>query len=264
MSYADGLLSPEEARALEHAIAGDAEALRLVEQFRRTRDLVSEAYAEPFNEVPPSRLVEAIMKAPSGNASGTDAASLGHADGAAAGARILTFPDLRRARPAHLALAASMIFALGFGLANLLALPDHGGRGAGATALAVGPVPAASPLGDLLEHRAGGELSGSGEAAPQFMVVASFKDGAGRFCRELELVADSQSMAPLSAAIACREPDGWVVEGAARIATLDDTGGYRPASAGTKDAIIGMERLLGLGEPLTAEEEAAALAKRWR
>jgi len=56
MAYVDGELGPDEAREVEELIASDAEAQRLVEQYRQTATLLRAACAETFYANPALRL----------------------------------------------------------------------------------------------------------------------------------------------------------------------------------------------------------------
>lgn len=57
MAYADGVLAPEEHRAVERVLAADAEARRMVWLFRLSRDIARLAFSAPMWQPAPARHV---------------------------------------------------------------------------------------------------------------------------------------------------------------------------------------------------------------
>ena len=95
------------------------------------------------------------------------------------------------------------------------------------------------------------------------MVIATFRDRAGRVCREIEVSASGAASAPVIGAVACRLADGvWYVEGAARMASSDPA--YSPASGGDAPAIQGILSAIGAKKALTRSEEEALLKSGWK
>ena len=86
-------------------------------------------------------------------------------------------------------------------------------------------------------------------------MIASFRSSAGALCREFETAQGAQTRIVL----ACHEDGDWRERFAAVTENVTETGAgdYRPASgeASVDEALAG----LGAGDPLTPEEEAAAL-----
>ena len=128
-----------------------------------------------------------------------------------------------------------------------------------AAGLVVGlAIPRGSPvLGDQMAAR--GELaqaleeraSGRGQAME---IGLTFKDHAGRYCRTF--AGDGVS------GLACREKEAWKVELAVRQPKASETE-YRTAASVTAAPVLNMVDQLIAGEPLDAEQEAAARASNW-
>ena len=87
MRYADGTAEPAELRAVEAALANDAEVAARVTMFRRMAAMAHAAMNEVLLEPVPQRLVDAVMKAPVAPARAFDDETLmAYADGALEGA----------------------------------------------------------------------------------------------------------------------------------------------------------------------------------
>ena len=84
-------------------------------------------------------------------------------------------------------------------------------------------------------------------------MIASYRTADGAFCREYETAQD----ASLTVSVACRAGDGWQRQFASDMTGLD---GYVPAS-GDIAALDEWLARTGAGDPLTPEDEAAALAE---
>ena len=86
----------------------------------------------------------------------------------------------------------------------------------------------------------------------EMTMIASYRNDADEFCREFETTSGDARQA----IVACREAEGWAQRFAA---TIESSGDFQPASGD----IPGLDAYLtesGAGQPLTAEDEAAALA----
>lgn len=97
----------------------------------------------------------------------------------------------------------------------------------------------------------------SGEAVTlddgrELTVIASYRTAAGDFCREYETVQGTA----LTVGVACRQDGAWQQQFAS---DLTATEGYVPAS-GDIAALDDWLAQTGAGEPLTLEDEAAALS----
>lgn len=114
-------------------------------------------------------------------------------------------------------------------------------------ASANGQLIAAAALDDTLT----GQLASADQG--EIRVGLSFKDSAGRYCRSFA--------APAAAGLACRDGDHWHVEGL--FAGSGKEGEYRMA-AGMDPRLADLIDGMIVGEPLDADEEAAAKNDGWR
>lgn len=250
MAYADGALPDAEAASVASALEHDTEARAIVAEFRRTAERARAAYAEIMTEPVPDSLVRTVL--------GTEP-------------RAANVVDMVRGRKPRsqiwrmaLPLAASVALLIGVAATLLLReLPA-------AHSIALGPVPTATPLAELLEIKASGvsvaQTRGAAEGEKHLMVVATFRDRKARICREIE-VLDANMQAKLAGA-ACRDSASgtWIVEGVARIASAPVSQGSTFAPSGTdeKDALDGLLAVLGASKALTADEEQRLIAQGWR
>jgi hypothetical protein len=244
-AFVDGSIDdPAEAEAIARAIEADPEVRAVAERVERSNALLREAFAAPLSEGVPPAIAAAIASAGTGSTAPR------------AGSAVVAFR--RRVRPAvwvPTAAAAAVALALGFG-----GIFDE--RAGDAPVLALGPVPEGAPL-----HRALEALPAGSRSAEGIEPLLSFRDGAGRPCREIEA-------APIGAipafAIACRAPEGgWTVEALATVAAPDappggEGGAIRPASGGAEgDPLASALDRLGAGPALAPAEEARLIARGW-
>lgn len=264
LAYADGTLSAEEAARVSRMLEDDPESRGLVESMRRSGVLAAEAYAHVLDEPVPERLVAAVLGASAARPSG-DEVSL----------------EARRARrtwahPALTAMAAALLLTLGTVTIYLVGQRQQGPVDQGQ--LSLGKLPAGSQLAQLLEARRSNDpvtIGGAhGDAPREAMIVGTIRDGAGRVCREIELISPGQSGAGsaspggVAGAIACRGKDGrWSIEGAVQIAAdaVPAGGDFNPASGGTIRAPL--ETILaplGRISPLSLDDEARLIGRAWQ
>ncbi len=235
MAFADGVLDDEASAAIEAAIASDPNLAARVAALAEARVAVRDLHA-PLADlpVPPElaariRAMAAAAEPPRG-----EVVSL-------AGRR----RDQRRGGWAWPALIAASLAALLAGPAGyLLAVGDD--RQAG---LAVAePVPAeVAALLDTLP-------AGAEQMIPQvgrLEAIATFRDAEGSLCREFEVDRSNAVVA-----VACRTDGAWRVAFAVE-APLD--GGYAPA--GSLAALEAWLDAVSAGEPMSPEDEAAALER---
>lgn len=110
-----------------------------------------------------------------------------------------------------------------------------------------GQLIAAAALDDTLNDQLASAQQG------EIRVGLSFKDSADHYCRSF--------IAPEAAGLACRDGNSWRVEGL--FAGTGEVGEYRMA-AGTDPRLAELIDDMIVGEPLDADEEAAARKEGWR
>lgn len=264
MAYADGKLAPDEHARVADYLKSDADARALVEDFKRTADLAARAFSDIDKTELPAGLVDLIMN--------------GKAEVAAdAPETVVPFRKARAATPRKsmtqwvLPMAASLSVLAGAIIGYALA--TRPAADLTSAAILVGPVPDGSPLDLLLEKRPTGEpevFATSDGTQKELVVVGTFKDKYGRFCREVETSMASAPGIPVDLAVACRAVDAsWTVEGALHLAERQpapsNTTGFEPASGiDEATAIDGLMKMLGANRNLTAVEEKAALSAGWK
>lgn len=262
MAFADGALDPEESQRVERYLESDPEAKRLVEQFRRSALLAQDAFAAPMSTQPPVNLVDLIL-AGRPNLSAAIPAKPGESQSKANGANgdVIDFRRAHRDRAIWVRfavpLAASLALLVGIGAGLLL---SRLGSSSSPDALALGTV-----AGDTALHRSL-EQARSGEQRDGHVVVSTFRDKYGRYCREIELVKQADRQ-PFIVGVACRDGRSeWIVEGAARLAVIRQQPpgtSYTPSGASERDALEALLNLLGAGKVLSPQEEGAALSRKW-
>jgi hypothetical protein len=239
-AFVDGTLDPEEAtRVAIHLADHPADRARADALFEANR-LLALAFDEPMRVATPERLRRLIE-----TGSGATVLPFRRRGGAALAAGAAT------------ALAASVALFLGVGGFDRGPTPAPG--------LAAGPAPASSALHAALETAPSGEVRATDEGAA-LAVVATFRDAAGRYCREIE--RRDPTKGAVERGLACRGDRGWTVEVAvaepAQVAAGGD--GFAPAS-GARDGAAALDAALdrlGAGIAFDATAEAAAMAAGWR
>lgn len=151
------------------------------------------------------------------------------------------------------AAAASVALAVGLGLGITLDRDSPDQR------IALGDTPHGSALQIALETIPSGNALDD-----QIIPMLSFRDRAGRFCREFEVVGELVD--ELEIGIACRDAPGtWHVEivvTAPIIAPIEN--GYAPASGPGADALEAMLDALGASTPISPTREAELILDAWR
>lgn len=263
MAWADGELPPDEVAALERDIAGDAALAHRAALMQPTRAWAREAWDAQLADAPvPDALRDNVLALVAADRA-RRAASAAPAVAPEPAPASAPAPQ-RRPAPARGAgwrdslvrlfsgfalpgaVAASMAFGgLGYWLGQS-ATPQP----AGGAALAAG-APAPAALGALLDRLASGEDAALDGAA--LTLVASFRDGQGRLCRDFSL---ERPGAGRLESVACRAPGGWQVAYAA-LAPADTA--FTPA--GPASALDAYLAGIGAGKPLDAQAERAALGR---
>jgi hypothetical protein len=226
MALADGEIGGDEAARLRARIGADPDLSARYALYVQTADAAREAaMADPAAAVSPG--LEARIR------------GLGAATAPEAGTVVPLRRRLSGWQP--MALAASLALAVGLSAGVLLA------PGAPTTATPVLSAAVQAQLGTL--------PSGAEAALPdgrRVVVVASFTDGAGAFCREYETVVPDGTG---YVGVACRDGADWSLRFA--MATGSGAQGYAPASS--LEALDAFYAATGASPPLSAEAERAHL-----
>lgn len=155
----------------------------------------------------------------------------------------------------HRAIAASLLCAAGvFGLMSTMTRGADDPLAPGAD----GTIMASSPVYRMLESGKTGEvvtISAGASATPRL----TFASDDGGFCRQFDLVNGESA----SAAIACREGDGWKTQVVA-YGLPKPSGDFQTASAGKSEALEAFLDQRMTGAPMNAEEEAKLIAGGWK
>lgn len=238
VAYVDGELSAADAAPVEHALAKDAALAARAAQFADSKTAMRRAFS-------PAPAVSAGLEARV-RAMATDHAAL-RLPNAPAGT-VIDLAARRRVTPAwQLPAAAAVLLAVGIGGGWFVGAGDDAASGglqvAGLTEPEFSAAMGTLPSGQKLTLPDGTELA----------AVATFRDGDGTLCREVEQTGVTGGTV---VAIACRAEATWEVRFA--MATASGAEGYAPASSlDTLDAYLSAT---AAGAPLSAEDEAAALA----
>lgn len=155
----------------------------------------------------------------------------------------------------HRAIAASLLCAAGvFGLMSTMTRGAVDPLAPGAD----GQIMASSPIYRMLESGKTGEvvtISASASATPRLTFAADD----GGFCRQFDLVSSESA----SAAIACRDGDGWKTQVVA-YGLPKPSGDFQTASAGKSEALEAFLDQRMSGAPMNAEDEAKLLVGGWK
>lgn len=235
VALADGELAPDMAERLHARIVADPDLAERFAILAETRFLLEGEGAETLTA--PDRLVAAIAAAGSPPAAP-------HLSVIAGGKpTIPEAPSARRWPRLALPLAASFLVMAG-GLAGYFA----GSAGRSDAGIALAGFSRAGIDSALSQAASGGEVS---LLDGKLRVVASYKLGDGRFCREYTLTRAAE---PGWDAVDCRDGGTWRTEFLA--AKAPPTAGYAPASGDASAEAF----LSGRGaEPLSPEEEGKLL-----
>lgn len=226
MAYADGELSPEERAEIERAAAGDADLRARIDAHLRLRASISNAFDGVLDEPVPEAL--------------TNAARAGSREAA-----VIDLSQRRAMRPAWSArewsaMAASVAGGLliGLGVMNTQSPP---------IAVTADGMSARGALARALNTQLAADEGGA------VRIGLSFRAQDGGYCRTFELTRRG------TAGIACRDQEHWSV---ALTAAQTHQGEVRMAAA--SEAILDAVDAMIVGDPLDAEAEAEARARRWR
>ncbi|MEQ8934566.1 MAG: hypothetical protein RIE56_02105 [Amphiplicatus sp.] len=216
-AYLDGEASLEEKRAIENAIEQDPDLRQTLERYRALKATIDRSFAGVVEQPVPQRIIEAAS--------------------APYGAYAAPLPPRR---PSKWLTPTAMAASLAVGaLAGSFLMR---GQSADENALI-----ASAPIEKALSGHAADTASGA------IHVVATYRAGDDRVCREFEIADAAQT----SAGIACLTTSGrWSL---AALEPRPPVGAYLPASGDTNKTSL-VSSLTGEMRAMTAEEEAAFLA----
>lgn len=225
------------------------------------------AFADGALDEPRFSEVAAAVETDAALAARLDALVLGRDAARAAYAPLLATPvpaPLRRSveaavrahehPPRHVFPRRTLQFAVAAALAVVIAAPvgylvGTSGSSGGPGPLAVAGTAAPAALAAALDTVASGREA-TVTAGTEMIAIATFEDGTGTLCREVELHGPTASVV-----VACRDGDAWAVRLAVAIPSSD--GFYLPA--GGLDAAGAYLTAIAAGPPLSPEAERAAL-----
>lgn len=244
MAFADGELDDETAAAVEKAMETDDDLAGRVALFLDTRVQAKDALRPLVEEPVPAALGRSVRRMVDEAKQPGVSRDDGTARVVAPGGRVLPLRQQRWIMP----LAAS-VAAIAFGIGGYLAGVGTGDAPYGLAVAGLGSPALSEALGRVASGE-GSVLAGSGD---RIRAVASFRDANGALCREFEVdTAGGSSVV----SVACRADGAWSVRFAV-VAPVRD-GGYAPASS--MEALDAYLASAGAHEPLSREDEAAALA----
>jgi hypothetical protein len=243
MALVDGQLAPAEVPALVQELARNGALVAELQGYlAMSRSRVAQAYAAKADEPVPRRLIDAVMEAPM-----QAGASRPAAFAAPLGARLVGWLRGSCRVPAwSLAAAPTLAAAAAFAVAAAVLPAGRGGTGGLASV----------DVGAALERTASGKEAALASVRP----MLSFNSKEEGWCRQFEMRSAGKQV---SYGVACRDRAGdWRV--IASTAPSAAARGYVPAGADRRKAIDDLVTSMIVGEPLSAEDEAAAIGKKWQ
>jgi hypothetical protein len=237
MALVDGQLAPAEVPGLVQELARDPSLVAELQTYLAlSRSRIASAFAAKGEEPVPAWLTETITR-------GGNSAERQPARQPGFGQSLLRWLQGSYRIPAWSLAAAPAAVVLLAVLAGGLAVP-HPGRGEAIK----------TDLSAALE----GAASGKDAAVATVRPVLTFNSKSAGWCRQVEVRHASRQV---SHALACRSEDGkWNVVSS----TPPGPAGFAPAGADRRKAIDDLATSMMRGDPLSAEAEAALIARRWQ
>jgi hypothetical protein len=240
MALVDGQLAPAEVPALVQELARNGALVAELQGYlAMSRSRVARAYAAKADEAVPRRLIDAVMKAPI-----EAGASRPAAFASPLGGRLVGWLRGSCRVPAwSLAAAPTLAAATAFAIAAAVLPVGTGGL-------------ASAHVGAALERTVSGKEAALASVRP----MLSFNSKDAGWCRQFEMRSAEKQ---ISYGLACRGRGGdWQV--IASTPPSSTAGGYVPAGADRRKAIDDLVTSMIVGEPLSLEDEAAAIGKEWQ
>jgi hypothetical protein len=224
--FLDGDLTAGEQADLEEKLANDAGLRARLESFKHQDDLIKASFRARSTTVSPI-LVARLQKDDKQPA-----------------------PSHWQGRTAGIGLAASVVLAITVGLFGLQAGPgsENGFEMDSSLAQALSQTPSRAEGWDALDDDR------------NFRAVLTFPAASGNWCREF-MVARSEDH---WRGVACRHDGSWVTQVMAREVFLEESDGYRTASAADVDQVSRFIDAEATDVALSAGQEAAVIDANWR
>jgi hypothetical protein len=237
MALVDGQLAPADVPGLVQELARDPSLVAELQTYLAlSRNRIASAFAAKDEEPVPAWLTETITR-------GGNSAERQPARQSGFGQSLLRWLQGSYRVPAWSLAAAPAAIVLLAVLAGGLAVP-HPGRGDGMK----------TDLSAALE----GAASGKDAAVATVRPVLTFSSKSAGWCRQVEVRHANRQV---SHALACRSEDGkWNVVSS----TPPGPAGFAPAGADRRKAIDDLATSMMRGDPLSAEAEAALIARHWQ
>ena len=240
-AYLDGELPAQDLRDVRAALANDPALAARLAALQSVNDLVLR-HAKALDSTPlPASVLSLLQAAGQAEAAGLQSA---HAHHAHAGATIVQGPWQRWSRHAgaQLALAATLVLALGLALSNLLdpSQPE---------------LPALAAYTDVLDSSPSGVPAAVNGAT--LISRFSFRDQDGRYCRQYQLTTATSG----SENVACRTEQGWTLAATLPV-PVEATDAYQPASSSAELNAV-LDRMMQ-GAALDLPAEATLIERRWQ
>jgi surface antigen len=234
MAYADGMMTPAEAKEISRLIAADPALQRRVEMFRQSAVAVNKAMAPLVDEPVPDALNAAVASMVRNTNAGPNVVAF-KPRGAAETPR----------RFGQMAIAASLAAVIG-GFAGY-GLRDSGRQ---SFEIAVGQSVPQNLATVLSVAPSGSENAVNGHTVK---LISTFRVGGNDLCREFEAGGGSEGAV---VAVACREKQSWNTRFA--VAAVPAADGYAPASS--YEAVEAFLDAVGAGAALGVDEEKTSLS----
>ena len=254
VAYVDGQLDAETSAKVETALGRDPEAQEAVRRFAESARLAQLVVDEALHQEVPERLLKVFDHAPARAAGLEDPADRR----AAQADRAVSL------RKWALPLAASLALAVGLG--GGYALWDLGTPRPGAGQV-IGAIPTDSPLHRALETTPSGRALAwddpDGQRRGEIRPLLTFRDDAGRYCREYQSFGGDLDMTRGVIGVACRGGPGTWRHEISVAARPSSEGVYQPAGLGQATLEAYLTELMS-GAPLDHAAERAVLEAGWR
>lgn len=234
MAYADGELDSEIRRAVDEAVAKDADLARRVDRFAESRQRAKAALDPLLDEPVPddlhARIAAMVEETP---------------DVADETGNVVSFAPRAKAPVWQLPLAASIALVAG-GLIGFIAATstdDEAGQ------IAAVDLDRPEIVNALTSVASGNETAIGGD---RFRAIATYTEPDGSLCREFEVDHADRSTV---VAVACREDNRWALQ--FTVVAGQASTGYAPASS--LEALDAYLTAVDASAPMSVEAEAAAL-----